>query len=161
MFAKFGFHGVSTAKIAKKAQVSEALVFRHYKSKRGLLEAILAEVEAKVVVIFAPVVEELDPRKTIELFIAVPFVINEEEYDYWRLGFKVKWDQDFYDPHEMKFILKKVAWAFGQLGRKKPHLEAELLYQNIESIAVKILREGRESQVKFKRALIKKYLDQD
>lgn len=41
LFAEFGFHSTSTRKIAKVAGVSESTIFHYFKSKDGLLVAIL------------------------------------------------------------------------------------------------------------------------
>ncbi|MEM6542898.1 MAG: helix-turn-helix domain-containing protein, partial [Bacteroidota bacterium] len=41
LFAHEGYNVVSTSKIAQKAGVSEGLIFRHFESKQGLLNAIL------------------------------------------------------------------------------------------------------------------------
>ena len=35
LFAKEGFKSTSTSKVAKKARVSEGLIFRHFKNKDG------------------------------------------------------------------------------------------------------------------------------
>lgn len=43
LFAKKGFNGTTTKEIAKAAGVSEALVFKHFPTKRALYAAILAE----------------------------------------------------------------------------------------------------------------------
>ncbi len=43
LFAANGFKGTTTKAIAKAAGVSEALVFKHFPTKRGLYAAILAE----------------------------------------------------------------------------------------------------------------------
>ncbi|NWF72079.1 MAG: TetR/AcrR family transcriptional regulator [Nitrospirae bacterium] len=43
LFAARGFNGTTTKEIAKAAQVSEALVFKHFPTKRTLYAAILAE----------------------------------------------------------------------------------------------------------------------
>ena len=40
LFSKDGFHGTSTSKIATKAGVSEGLIFRHFKNKKGLIQCI-------------------------------------------------------------------------------------------------------------------------
>ncbi len=44
LFARQGFDGTSTAAVAAEAGVSEGLVFHHFRSKEGLLEACGAEV---------------------------------------------------------------------------------------------------------------------
>lgn len=43
-FAKYGFTGCSTAQIAENAGVSEALLFKYFKSKKKLLDAVLIEI---------------------------------------------------------------------------------------------------------------------
>ena len=158
LFAELGFHGTSTAKIAKEAGVSEGLLFRHFQSKRGLLDAIMHEIEEKVREVFAEIIALDDPPLVIRRFIERIYAIPESEYDYWRLSFKLKWDREFYNPEEMKPVLRKLEWAFRKLGRAHPKIEAEMLSQNVESIAVAMLRGGRKSQLKFKNHLINKYL---
>ena len=41
LFSTEGYKGTSTSKIANKAGVSEGLIFRHFKNKDGLLQAII------------------------------------------------------------------------------------------------------------------------
>ncbi|MGD9572532.1 MAG: TetR/AcrR family transcriptional regulator [Thermoleophilia bacterium] len=49
-FARHGFHGAATAAIARAAGCSEAILYRHFPSKRDLLVAVLrAEVEGRIV----------------------------------------------------------------------------------------------------------------
>lgn len=43
LFAKKGFNGTTTKEIARAAGISEALVFKHFPTKRALYRAILAE----------------------------------------------------------------------------------------------------------------------
>jgi TetR/AcrR family transcriptional regulator len=43
LFAAKGFNGTTTREIAQKAGISEALVFKHFPTKRALYAAILAE----------------------------------------------------------------------------------------------------------------------
>ena len=44
VFAEHGFHGTPTRELARRAGVSEALVFRHFPTKEDLIRAILAYV---------------------------------------------------------------------------------------------------------------------
>jgi AcrR family transcriptional regulator len=41
LFSSQGFDSTSTSLIAKKAEVSEGLIFRHFTNKEGLLMAIM------------------------------------------------------------------------------------------------------------------------
>ncbi len=48
-FARHGFHGAATAAIARAAGCSEAILYRHFPSKRDLLVAVLrSEVEVRL-----------------------------------------------------------------------------------------------------------------
>lgn len=44
LFATKGFHASSTAEIAKEAGVAEGTIFRHYKSKKDILIAVVAPI---------------------------------------------------------------------------------------------------------------------
>ena len=157
LFANYGFHGTSTAQIAKEAGVSEGLIFKHFISKKGLLESIFSSVGDRLTRIYQEMIAEDHPITVIRMFIEIPFNIDSTEHVFWRLIFKLKWDQDFYNPEEKKPIIKKLAWAFKELGYVQPKLEAEVLYQNIESISINILRDGKNSQLKLKKFLLDKF----
>lgn len=157
LFANEGYSATSTSKIAKKAGVSEGLIFRHFENKKGLLKAIMEDAESRINKIFSPIIFEGDPKKVLHKTIEVPFNINQSEYDFWKLQFILKWNQEFYNPDKMKPLLYKLSWAFTQLNYEDPEQEASLLNQMIESISICILRDGVESQIEMKAFLIKKY----
>jgi AcrR family transcriptional regulator len=52
MFAEKGYAATSTSEIAKRAGVAEGTIFRHYKTKKDLLMAIIKPTVAKVVAPF-------------------------------------------------------------------------------------------------------------
>jgi len=52
LFASKGFHASSTAEIAKEAGVAEGTIFRHYKTKKDILIAVVAPVLVKFAVPF-------------------------------------------------------------------------------------------------------------
>lgn len=157
LFANEGYNAVSTSKIAKQAGVSEGLIFRHFGNKKGLLEAIMEDVESRIAQLLAPIIFEKDPKKVIRKIIILPFSIDRSEYDYWKLQFKLKWEQEYNNPNKMKPLIDKLTWAFAELGRKEPEKEAVLLNQIIDSISIGILRDGLESQLSFKDFLLDKY----
>lgn len=47
-FSEKGFNGASTQEIAKRAQVAEATIFKHYRSKKGLLLRLVIPVISKL-----------------------------------------------------------------------------------------------------------------
>jgi len=158
LFADKGFHATPTSKIAKEANVSEGLIFKHFGNKKGLLTALFNQVEERIGRVFGDFMLKQEPTEIVRSFIDVVFDFDESESDYWRLSFKLKWDQEFYNPDAVKPILAKLTKAFEDLGHEFPDIEAEMLYQNIESIAINILRDGKASQMKYRDHLIKKYL---
>lgn len=157
LFANDGYNAVSTSRIAKQAGVSEGLIFRHFGNKKGLLQAIMEDVEARIGQLLAPVIFEEEPKKVIRKIIELPFSIDPSEYDYWRLQFKLKWEQEYNNPNKMKPLIDKLAWAFAELGYEEPEKEAVLLNQVIDSISTEILRDGKALQEAFKAFLLKKY----
>ena len=75
LFANEGYHAVSTSKIAKRAKVSEGLIFRHFGNKKGLLEAIMKDAEQRLAQMFAPILFEENPTVVIKKVIQTPFRI--------------------------------------------------------------------------------------
>ena len=157
LFAQEGFNRVSTNTIAKKASVSEGLIFKHFGSKKGLLEAIVKDAEQKIQEIFAPVLSQIEPIAIIRTFIEIPFQAKEEEFAYWKLQFKLKWENDYDNPAKMQPLLDKLTWAFRELGYAKPEQEARFLNNTIEMMSIGILRDGVEYEEEDKRFLYQKY----
>jgi AcrR family transcriptional regulator len=157
LFANEGYNAVSTSKIAKKAQVSEGLIFKHFINKKGLLDALMADAEKKVYEVLSPIIFENNPKKVIQKVIELPFTIKETEYGFWKLQFKLKWEQEYYNPEKMKPLIDKLSIAFEALGYEEPLLEARFLEQIMDTISIGILREGLANQMPFKSFLIDKY----
>lgn len=157
LFAEEGYKAVSTSKIAKKAMVSEGLIFRHFENKQGLLDAILGQAIERTQLLFKPIIAEPDPRKVIEQAINLPFSVDENEYHFWKLQFKLKWEIEYPQKEKMQPFIDKLAWAFSKLDYDEPQKEAELLNHIIESISGGILKEGLDSQKPLKEFLLKKY----
>lgn len=157
LFAKNGYSATSTSKIANLAGVSEGLIFRHFENKKGLLDAIIKHGEQKLNVAIAPIIFETDPQLVISKYIDLPFEIEEDEESFWRLQFKLKWQEEYYNPEKIKPLIDKLAWAFEQLGVARPAEEAKLFIQLIDAIATGILREGKASQLPFQTLLHQKY----
>lgn len=139
LFAKEGFKGTSTSKIAKRAGVSEGLIFRHFKNKEGLLEAILKQGEEKIKVAFADIVLESDPKKVIlkTLLISEVMLAKPEELEFWKLQYKIKWELEQYGAHKVEPLEIALTNAFDKLGYKEPKLEARFLLLNLDGIATR------------------------
>lgn len=146
-FANEGYDATSTSKIAKHAEVSEGLIFRHFGNKKGLLDAIYMQAEDRVKQLFGPILFCTDPLEVITRILDLPASLEEDQYDFWKLQFKLKWEVEYNNPDKMKPVLHKLSWAFSELGYEFPEREAKLLNTLLEALFLGILREGLLSQV--------------
>ncbi|MEM9362970.1 MAG: helix-turn-helix domain-containing protein [Bacteroidota bacterium] len=157
LFAIHGYTAVSTSKIAKEAGVSEGLIFRHFGNKKGLLDAILNQAYERVTALYSHIIYEENPKTVIRNSITLPFKLEESEYHFWKLQFKLKWELEISSKEKVQPLIEKMAWAFGELKYEDPYNEAQILQHVGESILAGILREGLETQIPLKDFLLKKY----
>ena len=139
LFAEDGFKPTSTSKVAKKACVSEGLIFRHFKNKDGLLEAIIKEGEEQAKVLFADIVMESDPKKLLQKYFGLTskFIDNPESASFWKLQYKIKWELEIYGEHKMEALELALTNAFKKLGYEKPELEARFLLVFMDGLATR------------------------
>jgi AcrR family transcriptional regulator len=139
LFAQKGFKATSTKKVAIKAGVSEGLIFRHFKNKEDLLQAILFMGEKRIKLLFADILFETDPktviRKTIET--VSPGYLSKEELEFWKLQYKIKWELEQYGEHKMEPLQLALNNAFEKLGYDEPEMEANHLLTMIDGMATR------------------------
>lgn len=139
LFAQNGYSSTSTGKIATKAGVSEGLIFRHFKNKEGLLDAVLMLGEEKIKTLFADIVFETEPKKVIKkvLDLGLKMINNEEDANFWKLQYKIKWEVEKYNEQKMEPVEHALTRAFLNLGYESPNLEAKLLLITFDGIATR------------------------
>ncbi len=158
LFAKEGYHATSTSKVAKRAGVSEGLIFRHFENKQGLLDALSKLAEEKMGGIFYNIMTETDPKSQMRLLLELPFNIDSSDREFWKLQFKLKWEMNTHKEEKMKPVLELLSTAFTKLGYKDPQLEAKFIMFFIEGITTSILRDGGEfDQDRMISFLLEKY----
>lgn len=157
LFATDGFSSTSTSKVAREAGVSEGLIFRHFKNKEGLLQAIMERSQEAAKRAMADVVMSGKPREVIRKMLELPFQISRDQYEMWRLTYALKWQTDQYqsDFHEpAKLVLQN---AFKELGYADPAAETELLYMYIDGAATALLLHEPDRKEAILKALKSKY----
>ena len=159
LFAEEGFKPTSTSKIAKRAGVSEGLIFRHFTNKDGLLEAIVQEGEERAKALFADIMMETDPKQVIRKTLSLKDQMSKgtAEGDFWKLQYKIKWELEFYGEHKMEPLHNALTGAFQKLGYNDPHLEAQTLLLMLDGIGTRFFLQDNfdiDSVVNF---LVKKY----
>ncbi|MEZ5016963.1 MAG: helix-turn-helix domain-containing protein [Flavipsychrobacter sp.] len=157
LFATQGYHAVSTSKIAKQAGVSEALIFRHFENKEGLLDAIKCVAEEKMKTIMADIVMSSDPKEVLRKAIIMPFGIDKKEYKMWRLTYALKWQMGNYNPKKMEPLKMALTNAFEKLGYEDPKSETELITMFLDGAATAILLHEPDNKKDIMTSLLNKY----
>jgi AcrR family transcriptional regulator len=159
LFAEEGFKSTSTNRVALKAGVSEGLIFRHFKNKNGLLEAIIQEGQTRAVELFSGILSEQDPKAVIKKTIELVLNLTKapEEASFWKLQYKIKWELEHYNKEKMQPIVDKLTQAFIELRYKNPEAESQLILIQLDGLIARYFLQGDfnvDSMVQF---LIKKY----
>ena len=157
LFAQEGYAATPTSKVAKAAGVSEGLIFRHFGSKEGLLNALLAEGQRMTKAIFAEVVMAGGPQETIRKALELPFSIEKDQYELWRLIYALKWQTNRYDAASYDPVRVVLTHAFEQLGYADPAAEAELLFMFLDGAATAMLLHEPPNRAEVLSVLKKKY----
>lgn len=156
LFAELGYSATSTSKIAKEAEVSEGLIFRHFKNKEGLLTAILEKGAEMANLFFQEVLKEERPLEVIKKVIEIPFIVGKEQYHLWKLIYSLKWQAEVYDDSISLPIRKSLIKAFHELNYENPELEAEVVLIMLDGISTAVLlREVKNKEEILKTILIK------
>jgi len=158
LFSNEGYAATSTSRIAKKAGVSEGLIFRHFVNKQGLLDALLKEADVRLGELFGPILFETNPKKVIRRTIKMPFKIADgKDRNFKNLQTILKRDPEYNNPEKLKPLIYKLTVAFQNLKYKDPENEARLLYHIIDNISTEVLKGNMKEASTFRDFLLKKY----
>ena len=157
LFARDGYHAVSTSKVAKQANVSEALIFRHFENKEGLLKAVLEEGSNQAKVVFGDILMTGEPKEIIRKVLEMTFKIPTSEYEYWRLIYALKWQQQQYNKDMVLPLKLLLIDAFKKLQYSQPEAEAELILMLIDGAAMALLLQEPKDRTAVLKALKAKY----
>lgn len=144
LFSSQGFDNTSTSLIAKKAEVSEGLIFRHFVNKEGLLNEILMDGFIKIKPYLDKILNEEDPKKVILLSIALPYTIISDHREFWRLQNNMrlqneKYRKDFDRNAFFNPLDVKIENAFKALNISNTKIETETFFIFLNGLALYIL----------------------
>lgn len=157
LFSSAGYTATSTSKVAKHAGVSEGLVFKHFKNKEGLVEAILALGEKKMKTLVSRIIFETDSTAVIHKTLDLPFNINEEDYHFWRLQMKLKWELGYNSAEKLEPVRLALVSAFTKLGVQSPDAEASLVLIYLDGMASALLKGSLKDTNSLRKLIKKKY----
>lgn len=133
LFAKKGFHATGTRELAEYAEVSEALLFRHYKNKEGLLFAALETMEVDRKRVFRPLTGQ--GQEALEKHLALLERSIKRHKSYWRLRLQLQCDEQLAEivkPMEEEEWEKYMTWYAERSGRKKKPSLIEVSFFEIQ-----------------------------
>ena len=165
LFAEQGYGHTSIAMIAKKAQVSQGLMYNYYRSKEELLEAILMEGLSDIQHTMAAYGDSKIPQDALRRHIMATFDTVEEHAEYWRLFHSIRLQQSVRTQLGTAFrsaqdsILKTLAANFRKLGYARPTEEARLFFAHIDGLVGLYLADPQQFSLhKMQKALFQKYI---
>jgi AcrR family transcriptional regulator len=145
-FARHGFVGATTKRLAREAGVSEGLLYHYFPSKRRLLAAIRDRV-------FADVHAALARGRPSSAISHAEHVIRgvlesfRVHRDFWRLALfnrgnaVVRATIDTKMAEAAAELQRALERALARDGARKPAIEAELLFATIEGVTTRFVRD--------------------
>lgn len=139
LFAQEGYASTPTSRVAQEAGVSEGLIFRHFKNKEGLLQAVMEKSKEAAHRLLSRIVMTNDPKELLRKTLEMPFSIPPSDYEMWRLTYALKWQTDGYDIDSMEYVKVALRNAFSKLGYDDPNAETEVIFMFLDGAASALL----------------------
>lgn len=129
LFTQNGYAATSTAKIAKAAGVSEGLIFRHFKNKKGLLDELMCQGNSAYAEEAQRVLAITDPEKLLRTFISSTSDLLEdpEAARYWMTMVKLKQELGISNEEKYGPVIERLGWALSAIGHGNPKAVARCL----------------------------------
>ncbi|MBB2147415.1 TetR/AcrR family transcriptional regulator [Pedobacter gandavensis] len=137
LFTKNGVRATSTKSIAEEANTSEALIFRHFKTKDNLLEGIIRNGYKEALTLTTTFLEHKEPKAFLIQMIDLPQTLVDSNFDFWRMQYKIlplNSIAQHYHNSFMKPSGDKLAEVFRLLGYEYPVEESDVLILLIDGI---------------------------
>ncbi len=157
LFAEKGYDATSTSLVAKKAGVSEGLIFRHFENKEGLLNAIIELGKEDLQPLYLQLISIEDPKERIQSIIKQVAEITPRQKQFWKLIYAMKWQADVYDDSISAPFKIALTESFKKLNNPEPELEAELLLSILDGIITCLLLKNPNNMNEMISLLLSKY----
>lgn len=139
LFGDLGYEKSTTSMIAKEAGISEALIFKHFRSKEGLLRQILKEGYKQIILNHKGMLTEADPLELIHKVLDLPCNLINDNPEFWKMQASLINMEICKNAHQrfMKPVHQRLVDAFSKLNYAEPEMEMQFLILIIESLWVK------------------------
>lgn len=159
LFATKGFMNTSTKEIALEAGVSEALIFKHFGNKEGLLAHIVKAGYRRVLSHHRGMMTYANPTEFLKNMILLPRKLVADEPLFWKLQERLSHNEFSKQQHDqfMKPVQPVLMKAFSELGYEEPALEMQFLLLIIDMLWKKEANGDIANGAALERLLEKKY----
>ncbi len=159
LFSEKGYSAVSTSLISKQANVSEGLIFRHFKDKQGLLNHLVSVWNDQFQVHITEIRSIEKPEQRIQAVMEMPFLINESDFPYWKLVFSLRWQNSELISEYMLILKEMLEDALKELKYTDAVSEADLIMAYFDGfISTVVLRNDQDLSSRLLHTLKKKYV---
>jgi AcrR family transcriptional regulator len=159
LFSEKGYSAVSTSLISKQANVSEGLIFRHFKDKQGLLNHLVSAWNDQFQVHITEIRSIEKPEQRIQAVMEMPFLINESDFPYWKLVFTLRWQNSELISEYMLILKEMLEEALKELKYTDAVSEADLIMAYFDGfISTVVLRNDQDLSSRLLHTLKKKYV---
>jgi AcrR family transcriptional regulator len=139
-FALDGFERATVAAVARRAGVSQGLIYHYFTGKEDLLRAVFARSMAAVDATLHEAAAAA-PADSVARLVRAAFASVERDLRFWRLTYAVRMQPSVLaalGPEVQAWsgaIRAALAAAFRELGRPTPEIEAAVLFGLIDGVA--------------------------
>lgn len=136
LFAEQGFIDTSTKEISAIAEVSEALIFKHFGSKDKLLAHIIKTGYSRIIIHHKGIMIYHNAKDFLNTMILLPSKLVADEPLFWKMQERLMHNPVSRSQHEnfMKPVQPLVLRAFSELGYENPETETVLLLMIIDML---------------------------
>ena len=154
LIAAHGFSAVSTAKIAAHAGVSEALIFRHFKSKKGLASAVLSAGERARASLIYGRLNDADPVEVLRSFTSIDLNVSTNHTEVLAWVAMIRMTQENPESRMLDaFVLERLRWAVSSVGHGADEAVAGVAIEILERSLLLAFREDEVSASELLRGL--------
>lgn len=146
LFALEGVAAVSTARIAKEAGVSEALIFRHFGNKQQLVEAVVKAGLAAKSSMINGALHSPDPMSLVYGVLSIPADVtdNYDQFLPWVAYLRAVRESSI-EISSDSFVRERLVWAVLEIGHGRPEAVAYTIERVLDQ-AVELGFSGEEDK---------------
>ena len=157
LFLTVGFNATTSKLISKNAQVSEGLIFKHFKDKNGLLNAVIDYCDEDLIKFLTKLQYHEDYKFVLHQIIELPILLHTNSNNKLQLLFKLKYELKLRHSKALSLLNDLLINVFKHLNYKYPEIENELVNYYLLGLTHAWLFHSVENIKTIKNNMLNKY----